>query len=390
MNLIQKYLLYTKKHEAPEAFHAWTIITCIGASAGRKVFMNRGFYRLYAGQTMVILVGGSAIVRKSTAARIGMNLLKEAESVEILTGKASPEAFLDSLSLGTTVDPRTHKVQPRDSHVIVFAPELSSFLSKQAYTEALLPILTDLSDAPEAWSFKTRGKGEIALRNVCIAFLGATTPDWLAEAIPQNAFGGGFMSRIIFVYQESTTRRNPMPEKRDFERALEEEIIAALKEIATYSGEAVMTPAASKMFIEWYNKYMETPVAQQDGYYGRRADHLLRTAMTVAIGRGSPYAVDEIDVQVAENLLQAVETGMPDAFAQIGTTTVAREQGRLLQLFARHGGELTLRELSRATWRRIDINELTLALQTLKAAGFIAETARNGIVIYQLLKEPTS
>lgn len=352
--------------------------------------MNRGFYRLYAGQTMVILVGGSAIVRKSTAARIGMNLLKEAESVEILTGKASPEAFLDSLSLGTTVDPRTHKVQPRDSHVIVFAPELSSFLSKQAYTEALLPILTDLSDAPEAWSFKTRGKGEIALRNVCIAFLGATTPDWLAEAIPQNAFGGGFMSRIIFVYQESTTRRNPMPEKRDFERALEEEIIAALKEIATYSGEAVMTPAASKMFIEWYNKYMETPVAQQDGYYGRRADHLLRTAMTVAIGRGSPYAVDEIDVQVAENLLQAVETGMPDAFAQIGTTTVAREQGRLLQLFARHGGELTLRELSRATWRRIDINELTLALQTLKAAGFIAETARNGIVIYQLLKEPTS
>lgn len=387
LNLVQRYLLYTKKHEAPEPFHLWTIITCIGAAVGRRVYINRGFYQVFPGQTMVILVAGSAIVRKSTAVRIGINLLREADVVEVLSGKASPEAFLDSLNLGQSVG-ANGKIGPRDSHVLIFAPELSSFLSKQAYTEALLPILTDLSDAPKQWSFKTRGKGEISLRNVCLGFLGASTPDWLAEAIPQNAFGGGFMSRIIFVYQESTSRRNPMPEKEDFEQALEKEIIDELKKIATYTGESTLTPEARAWFVNWYTEYMNTPTSQQDGYYGRRADHLLRTGLVIAIGRGSPFSIDETDLQGADMLLAQVEKEMPNAFAQIGTTVVAREQSRILQMMARHGGNVSIKELTRATWRRVDFNELMIAVTTLKAAGFIAESNVNGEVVYQLLKQP--
>lgn len=388
LSLVQKYILYTKKHEAPEDFHTWSIITCIGAAVGRKVYINRGFYQLFPGQTMVILVGGSAIVRKSTATRIGIGLLREADVVEIISGKASPEAFLDSLALGTTIDPLTKKLGPRDSHVIIFAPELSSFLSKQAYTEALLPILTDLSDAPKAWSFKTRGKGEVALRNVCLGFLGASTPDWLAEAIPQNAFGGGFMSRIIFVYQESTTRRNPMPEKEDFERTLEQEIIAELKQIATYKGEAKLTAEGVRFFVDWYAKYMETPDAQKDGYFARRHDHLLRTALVLALSRHTPYTIGVEDLEAAHELLGKVEKGMPDAFAQVGTTVIAREQSRILQTLNRHGGSVSMRELTRATWRRIDFNELNVALQTLKAAGFVTEMTLNGEAVIQLVKNP--
>lgn len=385
LNLVQKYIAYTSKHEAPEPYHVWTIMTCIGAAVGRKVFLHRGFYKIYPGQTMVILVGGSAVVRKSTACRIGMALLKEADVVEILSGKASPEAFLDSLQLGTGADP-SGKVGPRDSHVLVFAPELSSFLSKQAYTEALLPILTDLSDAPDIWNFKTRGKGDVVLRNVCLGFLGASTPDWLAEAIPQNAFGGGFMSRIVFVYQGSTTRRNPMPMKEDFETSLETEIIAELKHIATYRGGSVMSPAAEAYFRDWYDTYMKTPLAAQDGYFGRRADHMLRTALIIAISRHSPYLIDEIDVQSANSLLLQVEIGMPEAFAQVGTSSVAREQGKIIQILQRMGGNVSLKELMRATWRRIDFNELSTALQTLKAAGFVEERNVNGEISYQLLK----
>lgn len=390
VNLIAKYILYTTKQESPESYHVWSIITAIGAATGRKVFLNRGFYQIFPGQIMVILVGGSAIVRKSTAIRIAVNLVQEAQVVEIISGKASPEAFLDSLALGTGIDSATQKMGPRDSHVLISAPELSSFLSKQAYTEALLPILTDLSDAPKIWSFKTRGKGDVVLRNVCLGFLGASTPDWLAEAIPQNAFGGGFMSRIIFVYEETTPRRNPMPEKEDFEKNLEAEILQELKLIASYRGQCHMTRDAQDFFVDWYRTYMETPEAQQDGYYGRRADHLLRVALIIAIGRRSPYEMDSIDLQSADNLLKQIEKGMPDAFAQIGTTAIAREQGRIIQILTRHGSNMTLRELTRATWRRIDLNELMIALQTLKQAGFIEEVNYNGEVVFQATKMPTS
>lgn len=397
MNFIQRYILYTQKHEAPEDFHTWTAMTICGAVVGRRCWIDRGFYKIFPGQMMVVLVGGSATVRKSTAAKIGISLVKQLNDrtpdgmrkpVEVLTGKSSPEAFLDSLMLGTSVDPMTHKVSPRDSHVLIFASELSAFLSKQAYTEALLPILTDLSDAPDAWAFRTRGRGEVALRNVCLGFLSASTPDWLAEAIPQNAFGGGFMSRIVFVYQASTPRRNPMPEKEDFETELEKDLVDHLRVIAGYQGPAKLSPTAVGFFKDWYHRYMNTPAAAQDGYFGRRADHMLRTAFIIAIGRGSPSLIDETDLEAADQLLIRVEAGMPEAFAQVGTTTVAREQERILRILQSGGGQMTLRELTRATWRKLDVTELTLALQTLKTAGFVVEDVKDGTPVYQVVRLP--
>ena len=146
---LTNYLKYTELHEAPEMFHVWNAIVAISASLGRRIWFDRGFYKIYPGQIQVILVGGSATVRKSTSAKIAIELLRKANSVTIISGKTSPEAFIDSLDLGAGLDPATNIIRPRDSHVLIFASELASFLSKQTYTEALIPILTDLADAPD-------------------------------------------------------------------------------------------------------------------------------------------------------------------------------------------------------------------------------------------------
>ena len=83
----------------------------------------------------------------------------------------------------------------------VASSELANFIGSTAYSEQLRELMTGFYTNPNMWDYTTQSRGKEPLKNVNINFLGASNPEWLAKGFGEDSFGGGFIGRIIFIYQ---------------------------------------------------------------------------------------------------------------------------------------------------------------------------------------------
>ena len=319
-SFLELYIKYTSKQESPAAFHLWVGITVLAAALGRKCYINRGYYRLYP-NLFCILVAGSARCRKSTAINIGVRLLDGIESTKVISGKITPEQFLREMDEASIQidNVETKAKEWITSPVLVHASELSVFLTKQSYGEPLIHILTDLYDCPDFWQNKTKNKGVDSLRNVFICILAATTPDGIAKGIPESAMHEGFASRILFIYQPDTDRRNAFPVLSAEELDMHIKLKQILEERATIKGEFKLTDPAIGWFREWYDKHMgeNPPDKRLEGMHGRKHDHLLRLSLVLAADRGESI-IEPNHLDAALAALDSIELTSAGAFAQMG------------------------------------------------------------------------
>lgn len=299
------YMKFTAKQESPELFHLWTSITVLAAALGRKCYLDKGYYRLYP-NIFCILVAGAARCRKSTAINIGVSLLHEIETpnVRVIGGKITPEQFVKEIAESARKDEESGQIISPST--LVHSSELSVFLTKQSYGEPLIYILTDLFDCPDVWHNKTKTKGVDELRNVFICILAGTTPDGLAEGIPQSALKEGFGSRILYVFQRDTPRRNPFPRLTPEEKEMRARLLIILADRAQMAGEFTLTERAQDWYIDWYDKFMSEapPDKRLEGVYGRKHDHLLRIAMILS----ASYGMKVIDLEQCEGALMALNS----------------------------------------------------------------------------------
>lgn len=307
-SFLDMYLRYTEKQESPAEFHLWVGITMVAAAMGRKCYIERGYYRLYP-NLFTILVAGSARCRKSTAIKIGVNLLQGVPTTKVISGKITPEKFIDEIG-----PPKGGIAIP---NVLVHSGELSVFLTKQQYGEPLIHILTDMYDCPDSWSYKTKNRGEVTLNELFLCIIAATTPDGVSRGIPPSALEDGFASRVLFVYKEDTGRRNAMPSLTPEEHNTRLELINKLAEIGQMEGEFGLDAEARAWYIDWY-EHMKPPADKRmEGMWGRKHDHLLRVAMVLA-GAGGSKTIEQHQLEAALLALEAVEENTHHALNEIG------------------------------------------------------------------------
>lgn len=332
-SFLDVYMEYTKRQESPELFHLWTGFTILASVLGRKCYLDKGYYKLFP-NLFVILVAGSAKCRKSTGINIGVDLLKgllkDITTTKVISGKITPERFLDELqgaSAGKGSSP----------NILVHSSELSVFLTKQSYGEPLIHILTDLYDCHSEWSYKTKNSGEVFLRDVFICILAATTPDGISTGIPQQALSEGFASRVVFVYQPSTDRENPLPELSDEEIAQYGALKEMLRERSKLTGRFVLTNEAVEWYKEWYHKYMteDAPDKRMEGMWGRKHDHLLRLGMVLA-GSYNTKNIDTFHLEASLMALETVERFLPGAFAELGGDDLTPHMSRARSIIRKH------------------------------------------------------
>jgi Protein of unknown function (DUF3987) len=320
-SFLDLYLRYTAHQESPESFHMMTAITCVGAAMGRKCYMDRGYYKLFP-NFFTILVAGSARCRKSTAIKIGTDLLKAVPTTKVISGKTTPERFIKEIEpLGATTP----------LNILVHSSELSVFLTKQQYGEPMIHMLTDLFDCPSEWPYLTKNKGDNFLRNVFLCIIAATTPDGVSKGIPASALEEGFASRVLFIYRADTDRRNAIPELTDEEKDLRNELVAHLSKIGELEGEYTLERHAKAWFVEWYNTLGPHADKRLEGFQGRKHDHLLRLGMVFA-GSCLEKLVDQGHLEAALLLLEDIEHHAPLAFSEIG----ADDKTQFLSRAARH------------------------------------------------------
>lgn len=337
-SFLDLYMSYTSKQESPALFHLWTGFAILSASLGRKCWLNRGYYKLYP-NLFTILVAGSAECRKSTAIEIGTSLLDSIESVssvngkpaaiKIFDGKITPEKFIREIS-SSTIQTGSDFISPS---CLVWADELSVFLSKQAHSEPMIHILTRLFACPSKWSYKTKNQGEDFLHNVFISIIAATTPTGIARGIPESAMDEGFASRVIFVYQDyDPTREALFPEITAQDLEMHEALRTRLERISKIEGEFTLTEEAKVWAKDWYHKHRQEPPEDErlGGMHARKHDHMFRLGMILA-GSEESKLVDINHLDAAIVALNGIEQLTSKAFTHMGgdlySTHINRARG---------------------------------------------------------------
>jgi hypothetical protein len=356
---IRDYIEYTRKTEPPTVFHFFVSAVVIGATLGRRVFFDKGAYQVFP-NLCVMLLAPSGRCRKTSAANLGAGFFMKSGG-NLLADKTTPESFVDTLKMG--------------AQALIYAPELAVFLGKQKYNEGMVPLLTALFDCPEEWRSSTIGRGETVLQKVALSALMCSTVDWLQSSVPPDVFGGGFMSRFLFVVQEYTDRCFPKPPPLNQE--IKKELTKRLTKIRMMKGEIKFSPEADAWYDAWYRKSRDLSRGaekQFSGYYERKPDHMLRIAMILRVSESE--TVEDLllrpeDLQRALRILNWLEEWLPGAFDQLASSSVGEDQTRILRQLRQANGALEHSSLLRKNSSRLNAEQFRRAIGTLREAKLV-------------------
>jgi hypothetical protein len=361
---LNTYLEYTKGQESPEAFHQWVGLCMLSAAIGRNLKIDRGHYKMYP-NIFVILVAGSGMCRKSTAIHMGVRILKSIKNKPLLfSQKITAEALIQAL-----------QQSPRDGDMIglVYADELSVFMGGDSVKSGLIPLLTNLYDGHDEWSYHTRGRGLEILTNVNITMIAASTLEWLKNSIPMDAIGGGFTGRILFVHEDSPASPNLFPNRGEHHDSMVEALVNDLEEISQYKGSIMFTPQALEASQKWYAEHFYEPRDPAvSGYFARKHDHMFKLAALLSVSEGPSRLVTDKHITEALCLLGKLEGKLDEVASSVSTSTASTPTEKVLDIMRRYK-KLNHSELLKRCWRFASAQDLQAIIQTLLESRQVRE-----------------
>lgn len=387
---LSTYIEYCKSQESPELFHYWTALSVVGASMQRNAFIDRGFYTLFP-NLYVIIIAASGAQRKSVSTGIGIKLLKKAcPDLTIIHDRATPEGLMDVMQ-SKRQDPNDPLQIVDDSVIYIYASELGVFLGSAKYLADLIPILTNLYDGKEDTGYITKTKGKLKIKDGLISILGCSTPDWIPRCMPDDAVGGGFTSRFIFVSAPGS-KKNAWPQKTQEMIELEKKLIHDLALISTIKGEFVPTSAARQWFDDWYCNVLPAQGDQKlDGYFSRKHDHILKLAMLISACRNDQYVIDTHHIQMAKAALEAVEPFMTRAFSTMGITDQHNIGMKVMMYMYQQGGKVKYSDILRRLSKYVKNSEqLKDAMFMLDQQGYVQQIISGKSTFWSLLIDPNT
>lgn len=319
---LSDFVLANRGIETPTSFCLWTGISTISNVLKRDAWLQwvpRGLY-----PNFYILMVGPPKTGKTTIALYSDDLLRRMidyfpterlkiqKRVNMFRSRITPEAIVRVL------DPKEEPYQEKDGKVGMFkhgseaaflVSELSSFLGRQNYNEGLVGKLTDLYDCKDYDDDTTVTRGYRAFEDIYVTMLAGTTQTSLEESIPEQAFGEGFMSRMILVYQKERTRAHPEPR---WVRGgpTPEHLAQALAWIGEHSqGEYRLSEPARDAYYQWYGRFHRQLVRDSDQRHAALKDrydiHLLKVAMIFQIQSYEPG--NEISLESFNQAIRLME-----------------------------------------------------------------------------------
>lgn len=354
---ISDFVLAFRGIEACTKYQVWAVLHAISALLKRDTWLEWGPLGRFYLNLYVFLVGPPSTKKSSVVLRaeeileaVPKHLYDEIEVIRktpnLLHSKATPEALMKFLA------PSKRRKNGQDidlgSNGTIAASELATFLGKQQYNTGLIEILTNLYDCKPSDDVMTLSRGKEVLRDIYVTFIGCSTPSGLSESIPEQAFGDGFLSRVILVYQEHRTRKFPVP-RPVTGGPTPTELAQRLAWIAhNAQGPYLLSQETINAYINWYDTFWEAEVSNPDinqRGMSRYDIHLLKLATLIRIQRYEPGNVVELqDFDDAQRLLKATVREGFKATKEVGTTKEDRITQQVMD-YIRRKGETTRRTL---------------------------------------------
>ena len=315
-NWIDGYLEYAENTEPARIFHHWCAISAIAAALRRKTYLQwhtKIFPNMYV--VLVSPPGG----RKGTAMGPVQAMLEDI-NIKMAAEAITREALIRELKNSTESVMKDDGTVEHHSSLTIFSPELSVFLGGSNNLQ-LLSDLCDWFDCRKKWEYRTKNMGVDTINGVWVNLIGATTPDIVRSALPQDAIGGGLTSRIIFVYAPGKEKIVHYPFPTPDELYKRELLVQDLENIAAMQGPFKMDEECFKRWYNWYEeheKHLPFDSPMFAGYNERKPLHTLKLSMIMSAARSSDAVITLRDLNRASSLLGAAEAFMPRVFEGYG------------------------------------------------------------------------
>lgn len=377
-NWLDAYLEYTNETESPQSYHIWCGLSTIAGALQRKVYLRWGIGQVIYPNIYVVLVGPAGRTRKGVALGIAKDLLKQIPGVTVApessSGKQNTINVMKRAGLDF-VDPSDGKTK-RHCSITAFSEELSVFLGQSDI--AYLSSLTDWYDSKDDWEYETISRGRDTIKGVCLNLVGGTAPDWIQSMLPQEAIGGGFTSRIIFVVEERKRKIVPEHTMTTREYELQDMLTRDLERINKLAGEIYLRGEAKEKYVEWYTRedqkisegYPAVPDPRFAAYCERRATHLRKLLLICCAARGDDLLISTKDFDRALGFLESVERNMHKTFGGLGKARNS-DATETIKDYIEKVGITTRKQVLTRFYRDVDAQTLNGVEETLRQMGCI-------------------
>jgi hypothetical protein len=368
---ISLYLKYTAESESPEKMHMWVGFALLAAALRRRVFLDRGTYKLYP-NLYIVFVAESAKVRKSVCMETGIRLFEEtAIDCPVFIGRSTPEGLIKNLNRvvkeENPADP-LHPILKQESHVFIYADELATFFGydKQAASRMTI-LLTQTYSAPAVYRHTTKGDGSLFVHNNYPVLLAGTDPRNL-KVLPEDAIGG-LIGRTIFVTAAKRRRAIAWPELASIE--IKNKLMAHLFRVSHLAGEFKITNEARSFWANWYEKFSEisSDDPRLDAFHERAHDTALKIAMLLSVAENLDMI---IDLKHVVGGIDIIEKQLPE-FSRIAAWSLvsqyAQNRAKTIDIIRRFGGICDRRTIMKSL--SLNSEEMSLIENSLGEEGTI-------------------
>lgn len=377
-NWLQTFQQWTMpRSEAPESFIFWTGLYTLAATVRRHIKVPKGLLGSWDAvpNLYILFIAPPGRARKSTTINYTESLLDHVPNITKSPELITKESLLNAI------------VKSPDNAIAITAPEFGEFIAKSG--PDMYGFLTNMYDGKKNISASTLSRGLEYAERPCINLLGATTPIWVADNMPESVIGGGFASRVIFIYADEVRRRKLYYDDVDH-AALEKlrvKLVNDLVHIAGIEGEFEISPEASKFMTQWYEENAEVRSDDQlQGYYERRPAHIHKIAMLFHVAYSDELVLMKHDFEAAIDILKGVEMTLAQTFQAVGKNQYTVDMNRI-RTYVQEKGEVSQRELISKFYHAATPQILLQLVNGLVIMGDIKAIPNGTSIIYQVVNK---
>jgi len=370
------------RSEAPETFIFWTGLFTLASVIKRKVKVPRrylGSWEAYP-HLYLMFVAPPGQGRKTTTIDYADDLLGEVPNIQVAAHAMTQQVLMKRLA------------DSSDSSISIRSKEFGTFYKPSG--DMMIDFLTDLYDGKKHHSSDTIMRGLEFATNPCVNLLAATTPKWIVENLSEVMVGGGFTSRVIFVYEEHVRRRQMFYESLDLS-ALDKirgRLIADLIHLSSnIEGEFQLDDECKSFVEEWYRKTADKYLKEDyrlHGYYERKPAHALKIAMLMHLSYSDELILYKQDFESALTILAQIERSMIQVFKGVGKNPYTLDMDMMKEFVRDRGGSAKKTEILGRFQHAAEPEKLIALLDGLIMMGdFTIDGSDPRAIVYRLVEK---
>jgi hypothetical protein len=316
------FIEFGRPFNTPQLFLEWGAIWQLSTAVGRQVGSRLRGQLLTPNMFIALLAGPGA--GKSQAISAMRQIILPACNLSLIPASVTRAGLQDYMQENLQKRTGPDGTLMLSNECIALSEEMQGILPEHDIGH--LTLYNELYDVRTVYKARTRSSGEINLQSPYCSIITGAQPAFLASTLPEQAWGMGFMSRLIMVF-EAARKRTSAFEHDDVDRKLQTRLITDLREISKLYGYFKWNKDAKALYETWWVEKGGPPIPAAKrlamGYNSRRDLHFFKVAMAFSLSRSNELEVTGDDAQRAIALLIKTEDRMKHIFnemSQAGAT----------------------------------------------------------------------